>query len=682
MIYSIAGRWFRVAAAFAVPFSLSLAVLIATYEAPPVPRINVRWSESVLPSQREVLEVAYQLVEPESRGERTWSYAILNSSTDNLRRLVQDPSVEDTHGIERTTFRLSEPLPTPLFIFFRLLGVSSLIGFVVASLVTWIWLGRLMSLIGSAKTSVRLSTKRPPWPFHVLLISSYPVLQLFGSNVEEVPLEHVISPLFITIGIGVIVWALAWLVFRSLSRSAIVSSIMVPSLMFFKPIHDLMTDLNPLLGRRDVFVGLSVLFYVGCLFCLRSLASSATERLTRGLNVFAITIVFLAVFPIIRFYAWDPRAGSNPSVEIPQRFGIESWSCQVGYCPDIYYLVLDGYGRGDALQAAYDIQNEPFLSALRADGFLVARRSSSNYSTTQGSLQSALNMDYWHAPQNGTTSFSIDVNVVVRVLRELGYDYILVPSGIPTTSSSPLADVTVDVGTTQSELTAPALERSALGAVVQSSRQTLDGMLSGGVVQSLDGALQWQRHIRNSFQALGDIPSRDGPKFVFAHIVSPHPPYVFDSNGDLPLDSRMTDLSDVEGKNIWDSPRFAGQLNHLNQLVLELVKRIQAAATNPPIILIHGDHGTYRFGSEPDSRENPTDQLLAERMSIILAVLSPPEIAEQFYDGMTLVNVFRALFRGLFGAPLPLLDDRNYWNYVDPPQDVTDVVQSAVFGAE
>ena len=129
MIYSIAGRWFRVAAAFAVPFSLSLAVLIATYEAPPVPRINVRWSESVLPSQREVLEVAYQLVEPESRGERTWSYAILNSSTDNLRRLVQDPSVEDTHGIERTTFRLSEPLPTPLFIFFRLLGVSSLIGF-------------------------------------------------------------------------------------------------------------------------------------------------------------------------------------------------------------------------------------------------------------------------------------------------------------------------------------------------------------------------------------------------------------------------------------------------------------------------------------------------------------------------------------------------------------------------
>ena len=191
---------------------------------------------------------------------------------------MQDPSAEDTHGVERTAFRLSAPLPTPLFIFFRLLGVSSLIGFVVASLVTWIRLERLMSLRGSPKTSAPLSAKRPPWPFHVLLISSYPVLQLFGSNVEEVPLEHVISPFFITIGIGVIVWALAWLVFRSLSRSAIVSSIMVPSLMFFKPVHDLVTDLNPLLGRHDVFVGLSVLLYVGCLFCLRSLGELCDRK--------------------------------------------------------------------------------------------------------------------------------------------------------------------------------------------------------------------------------------------------------------------------------------------------------------------------------------------------------------------------------------------------------------------
>jgi hypothetical protein len=120
-------------------------------------------------------------------------------------------------------------------------------------------------------------------------------------------------------------------------------------------------------------------------------------------------------------------------------------------------------------------------------------------------------------------------------------------------------------------------------------------------------------------------------------------------------------------------------LSYLNRLVLELVERIQAVATSPPVIIIQGDHGSYRFG-ETGSQANPSDRLLAERMSILFAVLAPPGITEQFYDEITPVNVFRALFRGLFGAPVPFLDDRNYWSYVDPPREVSDVVQEPAFG--
>jgi hypothetical protein len=678
VIAAFAGRWSGLAAAFVVPFAFSLAVSFATHEAPPVPRVNVRWSESVLPPQRQALEAAYRLVEPQFEGGRTWSYAILDSSSENLRRLVQNPSAEDTHGVERSAFRLSEPRSTPLSILFRLLGISSLIGLVAASLFGWIGRERSTSSTGSGMTGHSPPATRLPWPFHVLLIAAYPVLQLFGYNIEEVPLAHVVSPLFVTIGTGVIVWALAWPVFRSLSRSAIVASITVPPLLFFEPLHDFVTNLSPLLGRPSVFAGLSVVLCLGLLFSVRSVKSAAIEALTRAFNVFAVTIVLVALFPIVRFYAWD-RAGSDASVEIPSRFEIESWSCQVGSCPDIYYLVLDGYGREDALRAAYGIQNEPFLSALRAGGFLVARRSTANYSNTMPSLRSALNMDYEHAPQDGTTSLRVDINLAVVLLRELGYDYILVPSGLPATSSSPLADVTLDVGTTQSELAALTLERSVLGAVIQSNRQKTSQLIDGGMVESLDGALQWHRHIEESFQAIGDIPVGGGPKFVFAHIVSPHPPYVFDRNGDLPPDSQMSDLSDLEAQNIWDSPKFAGQLSYLNRLVLELVERIQAVATSPPVIIIQGDHGSYRFG-ETGSQANPSDRLLAERMSILFAVLAPPGITEQFYDEITPVNVFRALFRGLFGAPVPFLDDRNYWSYVDPPREVSDVVQEPAFG--
>ena len=37
--------------------------------------------------------------------------------------------------------------------------------------------------------------------------------------------------------------------------------------------------------------------------------------------------------------------------------------------PDVYYVILDGYARADALATHYGFDNEPFLSALRDRGF-------------------------------------------------------------------------------------------------------------------------------------------------------------------------------------------------------------------------------------------------------------------------------------------------------------------------
>jgi hypothetical protein len=107
------------------------------FDAPPTPRINVRWSADATQLGRETRAVAYGLAKPEFEEKRTWSYAILETSTDNVRRLVQDPAVEDTYGIDRTTFELVAPLTAPMNVLFRWLGVSSLIGVVVGLLVTW-----------------------------------------------------------------------------------------------------------------------------------------------------------------------------------------------------------------------------------------------------------------------------------------------------------------------------------------------------------------------------------------------------------------------------------------------------------------------------------------------------------------------------------------------------------------
>jgi hypothetical protein len=61
---------------------------------------------------------------------------------------------------------------------------------------------------------------------------------------------------------------------------------------------------------------------------------------------------------------------------------------------DVYYIILDGYSRGDVLDEVFDYDNRPFLTRLESLGFSVADNSRSNYAMTRLSLPSSLNMDY------------------------------------------------------------------------------------------------------------------------------------------------------------------------------------------------------------------------------------------------------------------------------------------------
>jgi hypothetical protein len=61
--------------------------------------------------------------------------------------------------------------------------------------------------------------------------------------------------------------------------------------------------------------------------------------------------------------------------------------------PDIYYIILDGYGRSDVLKK-YGYDNSDFLNSLRDLGFYVADCAQSNYAQTKLSLTSSLNFNY------------------------------------------------------------------------------------------------------------------------------------------------------------------------------------------------------------------------------------------------------------------------------------------------
>jgi 4-amino-4-deoxy-L-arabinose transferase-like glycosyltransferase len=75
--------------------------------------VRVRWASSVASAeQRQELARSFGLEAEQQDGgpeRRTWRYLLPEPSTDRLRRLVNDPRVEDTDGIDRSSLVLQHP---------------------------------------------------------------------------------------------------------------------------------------------------------------------------------------------------------------------------------------------------------------------------------------------------------------------------------------------------------------------------------------------------------------------------------------------------------------------------------------------------------------------------------------------------------------------------------------------
>jgi hypothetical protein len=105
---------------------------------------------------------------------------------------------------------------------------------------------------------------------------------------------------------------------------------------------------------------------------------------------------------------------------------------------DIYYIVLDAYGRSDTLLNILGYDNSAFLHKLEDMGFYIVDCAQSNYSKTDLSLSSTLNMQYVTVLDSTLTPDNTDRvplwnlikdNQVKLFFRELGYSIVAFETG-------------------------------------------------------------------------------------------------------------------------------------------------------------------------------------------------------------------------------------------------------------
>lgn len=493
---------------------------------------------------------------------------------------------------------------------------------------------------------------------HPILFAVYPVVALLASNIEEVKIGVALRALVTTLLLALVLYAVLRLAFKDRLASGISTSLIL--ILFFSYGHiytflETAGSIGTFLGRHRYLAPLTILL---CILLLIWIArhKQSLGTLNSLLNWIAVAALIFPLFTIARY---ELQSTDKAATMDEPSTSINELTVPIGdNLPDVYYIIVDAYARDDTLLEDHQLDITPFLTELENMGFYVAKCSQSNYSQTQLSLSSSLNMNYLQdigkqfSPGNTSRVDLQDLikhGLVRRAFENLGYQTVAFETGFKYTQwedadiyLSPTAGVIDNFqlvgGLSDFEVM---LINTSAGLILSDAAKTLPKYLQA----ELDNPrLVHRQRILYVLDQLLKLPQVPGPKFIFAHLVVPHPPYVFGPEGEF----TDYDLSAKVG--------YPDQIQYLNKRLVPLLQQLIDQSDTPPIIILQADHGAIH---SPPSK----------RLRILNAYYFPGGNQSAFYYQISPVNSFRLLFNTYFGGKFLLIEDIGYYSIYQKPYD-------------
>lgn len=331
--------------------------------------------------------------------------------------------------------------------------------------------------------------------------------------------------------------------------------------------------------------------------------------------------------------------------------------------PDIYYIILDGYGREDILDELYDFDNSGFITELKTRNFIIPAQSRSNYPKTIFSIASTLNMDYF---QNFTPDLSqnyfwwllepmIDHSQTRILLEDMGYQSVAFAVNWTITDNK-----SADLYYSPESLNISEFENYIFANTLMGAfRPLLDRIAY--IPSSYDAHREL---VDYELEKLPQIAKLAGDYFVYSHVLVPHPPFVFEADGNPANPDVKFSLNDDDSfareeqrvKNYTNG--YVGQVQYLNKKLLPMLDEIMENSSTPPIIILQADHGPGMFVDFSSAERT----CLRERFSPFAAYYFPEADHNIVSEDITPVNLFRVVFNAYFNANLPILDNAYYFS--------------------
>ena len=474
---------------------------------------------------------------------------------------------------------------------------------------------------------------------HPFLFGLFPIYFLYISN--NVEFIEALWPMLITLSIIIILYLIFGLI-SNYGLGAIVITIL--SLIFFSYGHIInylrviqfdmyghqAYHLHRYLLLTD-FVIISILIYI----IIKS--PLVSKRLTKSFNIASVAIF---IFPLTNSVI---HTVNNLDQNISRDSSIikSTSNNQVinSNLPDIYYIITDGHTNSKVLKNYFNYDNTLYTETMKGKGFYIASNSNANYAITGESIESSLNMKYLDAGAQGSAD-NTENNFVVKYLTNKNYKYYHFNSGWQ-------GGTDLNAFATQ-EITCGRISEFQMMIVNSSALLILESLF--GILRSESGF-----KILCQFDQLGKVSKFKGPKFIFSHIVSPHPPFIFDKDGGMLKRTNMT-LVNWKPKSA-----YLGQLIFTQKKLISVVNTIINNSVIAPIIILQGDHGPFsnhRSGNIIYDNYTTVDNI-RERMGIMNMYLVPDKCKSLLSESISPVNSFRVILNCIFEEQFQILENKH-----------------------
>jgi len=487
--------------------------------------------------------------------------------------------------------------------------------------------------------------------YHPFCFAIYPVVALLAINIREVRAWVAIIPLVAALTGAAVILGLLRLLLKDWHRAALVTSFFLLLFFTYGHVYRLFENtgiLGVMIGRHWILIPVYLILWLAGLWLIfKVLKNLADANLI--LNVFGITLV---VIPLLQIGLFAFEVVAEPYGRPEARAYAQQLKLPQSQPPDIYYIILDMYTRGDLLQSDFNYDNAPFTDQLKKMGFYVADCSQSNYPYTRLSLSSSLNLNYLpdFLPQiaNGK-DFAILMpfikqSLTRKLLEDIGYKTVAFETGYIFTE---LDDASRYISQPGSNILSLQLQPFTSMMMRMTALKILDDALPDlAVGPTGSGFPLSEEYHRELFvlDQMSSLPAIPGPKFVFVHITIPHPPFIFAPNGDILKDPGYWSKDSQPINDEYFKKGYVSQVQFINNRMLPILQSLISHSPNPPVIIVQGDHGVR-------------DQ---NRLKNLSAFYLPGSGKEKLYPNITPVNTFRIVFNTYFGTNYSILPDKSY----------------------